>query len=163
MRKRIDGWTKKGGKKEQLWESVKNAEKREGVVFYIDEVDGDGCKKQGVKKLVPVKPKKNKIQREVERLNSLLDDVVQLREELKKGMETIVWRERLLELAMERAEQIGLCGWDQRLCFGDEEWAEFGEGVLDTYNESGDADGMDVDGQGEWWCPGDSQCERHAG
>lgn len=162
MQTRIDVWAKKGGKKDRLWESVKNAEKREGVVVLADdaakmEVDGDDeCKKP-----------KGKVEREVERLNILLDQVVKLREEVKKGMEVVVWREKLLELATERAEQVGQCGWDQRLCFGDEEWSDFGAGVLESYEEVKGEGDMQVDGaaeeDGEWWCPGKSLCDRHNG
>jgi len=55
---------------------------------------------------------------------------------------------------------LGQCGWDQRLCFGDAEWADFGAGVLESY----DGEVMQVDGEeAEWWCPGKKQCERHAG
>jgi len=90
-----------------------------------------------------------------------------LREEIKKGMEVVVWREQLLQLASERADNVGLCGWDQRLCFDDEEWAEIGAGVLESYEglkeEGGDGE-MDVDaGDEQWWCPGQKLCDRHAG
>lgn len=172
MQTRIDAWAKKGGKKDMLWETVKNAEKREGVVICAEdpdarmEVDGE-CRKDGVKS------KKGKAEREIERLSTLLDQVVKLREEIKRGMEVVVWRERLLELASERAENVGQCGWDQRLCFGDEEWADFGAGVLESYEEGKaseevgeEGDDMQVDGgegDGEWWCPGKKMCNRHAG
>jgi len=82
-----------------------------------------------------------------------------------------LWREKVVELASERAEVVDQCGWDQRLCFGEEEWADFGAEVLESYEErtntdSGD-DGMQVDGAsaspGEWWCTGKKKCERHAG
>jgi COMPASS component SPP1 len=114
--------------------------------------------------LIQVKPSRSKAEREVERLNGLLDGVMRLREELKRGMEMIVWREKLLDLAIERAENVGFCGWDQRLCFGEDEWTELGEAALDTYAENDHS--MDVDeGDGDdgWWCVGDSQCERHSG
>jgi COMPASS component SPP1 len=80
----------------------------------------------------------------------------------------ILWRERLTELASERAEKLDICGWDQRLCFGDEEWADFGAGVLETYEEkleSGESMSVDAaaEGDGEWWCPGKKKCDRHAG
>ena len=121
-------------------------------------------------------------QREVDRLNKQLNKVILDREKRKKSMDVTEWRTRLLELAVERAERIGdVCGWDQRLCFGDEEVHEFGEGVLETYEEEGrikeeDGNGeaktdggggdMQVDGQteeGAWWCGGKKKCDRHAG
>lgn len=190
MQSRIDSWAKKGGRTEELWESVKDAEKREGVVVCAMEnevngyVNGDGdyASGDGVKMEVdssngdivkPLKqhriiaPSKTKVERETERLNALLESVMNLREEIKRGMEVVVWRERLLQLASERADQVGLCGWDQRLCFDDEEWAEIGAGVLESYEglkEDGGDGEMDVDaGDEQWWCPGQKLCDRHAG
>jgi len=84
----------------------------------------------------------------------------------------VMWREKVVELASERAERVDECGWDQRLCFGEEEWADFGPEVLESYEEervkveSGD-DGMSPDAvsamHGEWWCTGKKKCERHVG
>jgi COMPASS component SPP1 len=189
MQSRIDSWAKKGGKTDELWESVKDAEKREGVVVCAVENEvngyvngeGDHAIENGVKMEVdssngvvkPLKqhriipPTKTKVERETERLNALLDSVMNLREEIKRGMEVVVWRERLLQLASERADQMGLCGWDQRLCFDDEEWTEIGAGVLESYEglkeEGGDGE-MDVDvGDEQWWCLGQKLCDRHAG
>ncbi|KAG5648027.1 hypothetical protein DXG03_007062 [Asterophora parasitica] len=160
MQSRADAWAKKGGKKEKLWETVKDAEKREGVAVCAEDPNpakmdvDEPCKDEKEKE----EQKKGKVEREVERLNVLLDGVVEVREEIKKGMETVIWREKLLELATERAVQVGECGWDQRLCFGDEEWEEFGTGVLESYEE-GKAD----EDEGEWWCPGKKNCDRHSG
>ncbi|GLB36191.1 putative PHD-finger [Lyophyllum shimeji] len=167
MQSRADAWAKKGGKKDKLWETVKEAEKREGVVICAEdpnpakmEVD-EVCKDEKEKAL---KQKQSKIDREIKRLNGLLENVVILREEIKKGMEGVIWREKLLELATERAEQVGECGWDQRLCFGDEEWADFGAGVLESYEEvKADGEAGAAEGEGEWWCPGKKTCDRHAG
>ncbi|KXN89985.1 Set1 complex component spp1 [Leucoagaricus sp. SymC.cos] len=161
MQSRIDAWAKKGGKKEELWESVKNSEKREGIAVCVDDkVKSDLDKK---------KKKQTKMDREMDRLQGLLNQVVKVREEIKTSMEIVVWRERLLQLASERAEHIDQCGWDQRLCFGDDEWQDFGAGVLESYDEVKtikDENGMQVeDGEeeGEWWCPGQKSCKRHVG
>lgn len=186
MRKRLNGWAKKGGKKELLWDSVKAAERREGVVIWADAKDSlpkkeEEAKENGVygsdaaklestsptaaRDIGPPQHKVTKLEREVEQLNRVLDEVGRTREELRHGMDVVIWRERLLELATARAENLGLCGWDQRLCFGDAEWADFGAGVLESY-EDGSGEGMQVDGAGEeaeWWCPGKTQCDRHAG
>ena len=191
MQSRIDSWAKKGGKTDELWESVKDAEKREGVVVVCamenevnGHVNGDGnyASEDGVKMEVDgsngdivkplkqhriIQPTKTKVERETERLNALLESVMNLREEIKRGMEVVVWRERLLQLASERSDQVGLCGWDQRLCFDDEEWAEDGANVLGSYEglkeEGGDGE-MDVDaGDEQWWCLGKKLCDRHAG
>ncbi|KAJ3010448.1 hypothetical protein NUW54_g2474 [Trametes sanguinea] len=70
--------------------------------------------------------------------------------------------------ALERVEE---CGWDQRLCLDDDEYAEYGAGILESYEEgrmqgSGDQDAMQVDGgveDGVWWCRGKRKCQRHAG
>jgi COMPASS component SPP1 len=166
VQSRIDSWSKKGGKKEKLWESVKGAQKREGVVTRVEEnetgvkmeVDGD----------VDVKiaeTKRSAVEREVERLNIQLDRMDQQREQLKKEMEVILWREKLTELATKRSEKVDQCGWDQRLCFGDEEWADFGAGVLESYEEGGNSAEADspAEGDGEWWCTGKKKCDRHAG
>lgn len=164
MRSRVDAWTKKGGKRENLWESVKNTEKREGIAVCMKDgvVEGAGTHLPDVYHF-----QRTKVDREVARLNQLLDGVITYRENIKKGMEVVNWRERLLDLAKGRAVQVGLCGWDQRLCFGDEEWADFGAEVLESYEEHNprcEEDEMEVDGEeGEWWCPGEAMCERHAG
>ncbi|KAJ7225474.1 hypothetical protein GGX14DRAFT_639073 [Mycena pura] len=176
MKKRIENYTKHGGKKELLWESVKHAQKREAVVIVHEEdfqatATADGCAKaNGDAAPAPVvsthvKPSIGKVEREVASLNAVLDEVVTQREELRKGMDIILWRERLLELANERAVQLGQCGWDQRLCFGEDEWAEFGTGVLESYEEVA-KEGSQTDDPTEteeWWCLESEKCERHAG
>jgi len=180
MQSRIDTWAKKGGKTEKLWESVKNAEKREGVVVCVESQDpkanscdsSDSVMKPVKQQQHVIVPFKSKVTQETERLNSLLNAVIKLREEIKRGMEIVVWRERLLQLASERAETVGQCGWDQRLCLDDEEWADMGASVLESYEdtkadtakeEGADTD-MEVDNAEEqWWCPGKKVCDRHAG
>ena len=102
-------------------------------------------------------------------LEKLLDKISSRRDELRKELDVVLWREKLIELAAARAEQLDECGWDQRLCFGEEEYAEFGSSVLESYEEgehsAGDA--MHVDGASaeevEWWCRGQKKCVRHAG
>lgn len=203
MQMRIGAWARSGGAVGDLWESVKMAERREGIVVStllaqeqkqqapsVDEmqVDGGAQEKSAVPKtngngtaitnvhtvdtspiLGIVKPQKPMKERELERLNAQLDAVVEKREAMKKAMEVVVWRERLTELAVQRSEGLDECGWDQRLCFGDEEIAEFGAGVLESYEEESQAqesEAMQVDGaaeQGEWWCRGKSKCDRHDG
>ncbi|KII93512.1 hypothetical protein PLICRDRAFT_394830 [Plicaturopsis crispa FD-325 SS-3] len=171
MEARIGAWEKKGGKREKLWESVRDAEKREGVVVCVDP-DASGAVKpepDSVKMEVDtegafdasVKAKKVKLDREVARLEAHLEKVVREREDRKKEMEIVRWRERLTDLATERAERVDECGWDQRLCFGDEEWEEFGAGVLESYEDEGPEHSSAEDG--EWWCRGHRKCERHAG
>ncbi|KAJ7169926.1 hypothetical protein C8R46DRAFT_1265823 [Mycena filopes] len=176
IKKRIDTFAKNGGKKELLWDSVKDAEKREAVVIVHDEgaKDGlaeDGCslRENGGGDVPPVQvvvarvkpPNMGKVEREVTTLRAALNEVVTMHEELKEGMDIVLWREQLLELATERAEQLGQCGWDQRLCFGEDEWAEFGAGVLESYEDAKE-DSMQVDAE-EWWCVDGEACARHAG
>ncbi|THH34070.1 hypothetical protein EUX98_g59 [Antrodiella citrinella] len=156
MRLRIERW---GGDKERLWESVKDAQRREGVVVRC-EAEND------VQEVV--KPTKSKTEREMEILNHSLDKVALQRDETKQELEVVLWREKLVALATARADTLDECGWDQRLCFGDEEYAEFGPGVLESYEEEAahEGDEMQVDGAqevGEWWCRGKKKCERHAG
>ncbi|KAJ7783847.1 hypothetical protein DFH07DRAFT_207283 [Mycena maculata] len=170
IKKRIETFAKNGGKKELLWDSVKDAQKREAVVIVHEETatteSADGCTKENADGAPPavsarVKPSAmGKVEREVANLNAVLDEVVTLSEDLKEGLEIVFWRERLLDLARDRAEQVGQCGWDQRLCFGEDEWAEFGAGVLESYDEKEGA--MQVDGE-EWWCLDSDRCTRHAG
>jgi hypothetical protein len=172
MKTKIDAWSDNGGNKSKLWESVKHAERREGVVSCADDVvkmDVDGDEKPATKTA------KTRVERDVERLNGQLDKVMQDREKLKKEMDLVLWRARLVELATERSERVDECAWDQRLCFGVEEYADFGTEVLASYEENtekeeakheGD-DAMQVDStgaeEGEWWCRGKKKCERHAG
>ncbi|KAJ7870161.1 hypothetical protein B0H14DRAFT_2726315, partial [Mycena olivaceomarginata] len=167
MKKRIDTFTEKGGKKELLWDSVKDAQKREAVVIVhevVPVVEGtEGCMKNTDPVLIMTTrikpPAMVKVEWELTSLNAKLDQVLTLREDLQAGLKIVFWRARLLELARERAERVGQCGWDQRLCFSADEWAEFGAAVLDSYGEEDD---MQV-GAENWWCGESEQCERHAG
>jgi len=170
MQARLDAWANKGGKKDRLWDAVKTAQRREGVVVHApDAVILSEDRKDMLKPVISSGA--NRVNRDVQRLNELLDSVVKLREEIKKGLEVVVWRERLLELATERGEQLSQCGWDQRLCFGDEEWAEYGAGVLESYDDTkhdenspnGESNSGGVEGFGAWWCPGKEKCDRHVG
>ncbi|KAH9946655.1 hypothetical protein B0H21DRAFT_693343 [Amylocystis lapponica] len=174
MQLRIDAW---GGDKRRLWESVKDAEKREGVVVRVKE-ESKSELQPGGQTIMPaverssevVMPSKTKGEWKMARLHAQLGKIAESREELKKDMEVVVWREKLLELATARADNVNECGWDQRLCFGDEECAEFGAEVLESYEEleaaREDRDAMQVEGtteEGEWWCKGKKKCDRHAG
>ncbi|KAK0465132.1 uncharacterized protein EV420DRAFT_941613 [Desarmillaria tabescens] len=144
MRRRIDAYTARGGSREVLWSKVKDAERREGVVVH--------CQTGAVMK------SKTKAEREIERLAGPLEAIGKARAGLRRAMECVLWRERVWELACQRAEAGGdICGWDQRLCFGEEEWEEWGDGVEESY--AADADDNDA----EWWCPGPKDCERHHG
>jgi len=137
----------------------------DGLKMEVDSSgNGDVVKPSKPPRIVP--PIRTKVERETERLTALLESVMNLREEIKRGMEVVLWRERLLQLASERADHVGLCGWDQRLCFDDEEWADIGDGVLESYEglKEGGGGEMDVDaGDEQWWCPGQKLCDRHAG
>ncbi|KAG6850517.1 hypothetical protein H0H93_012518 [Arthromyces matolae] len=151
MQMRVDVWAKKGGAKEKLWETVKDAEKREGVVV---------CALKPLDAEVDIKQEnKSKTEREIGRLNGLLDSVVRLREDIKKEMESVLWREKLLELATARAEETDDCGWDQRLCYGDDQCVELGEEALESYNAQNGISTTDS----IWWCSGNKACDRHAG
>lgn len=164
MTRQIEAW---GGDRNRLWESVKGAERREGVVYRVV-VDPT----TGSERTEAVVPSRNQNQRELERLHASLSKIVDRREVLAREQEVLGWRERVVELAAGRAERKGECGWDQRLCFGDEEVLEFGGDVEGTYDEDerrdgmvveGQEDGADVAGEGEWWCGGKKKCDRHAG
>lgn len=173
METKINAWVKEGGNREKLWESVRHAERRQGVVVCVDPPkDEVGGGNEDVK-LISQKAKV-RVERDLEKLNGQLDQVIRQREKLKKEMDVVLWRVRLVELASERSEKVDECAWDQRLCFGDEECAEFGGGVLASYEDNADQeevkneseDAMQVDSVGEdgaWWCRGKKKCERHAG
>jgi COMPASS component SPP1 len=118
--------------------------------------------------------KVTRVERDLEKLTGQLDQIMRKRETLKKQMDVVVWRARVVNLATERSEQVDECAWDQRLCFGDEKYAEFGTAVLancednaakeELTNEGEDA--MQVDAvaeDGEWWYRGKKKCERHPG
>lgn len=175
MQARIAQWEKSGGVRDLLWESVKNATKREGVVVYTM-TNGSGPRMMDVDKNSEPKhldsAARRRAEREVAHLNARLEEVVKERELMKHELDMVTWREKVIELASERAGKVDECGWDQRLCFGEEEWTDFGEEVLESYEEerikveSGD-DAMLLDTasttHGEWWCTGKKKCERHAG
>ncbi|KAJ6591965.1 hypothetical protein B0H10DRAFT_2231059 [Mycena sp. CBHHK59/15] len=108
-----------------------------------------------------------KVEWEVASLNTVLNEVVQMREDLREGMHIIFWCEWLLELASERAEQVGQCSWDKQLCFDKNQWADFGEGVLESYEDGPNKgiDSMEADypaGE-DWWCLQSQKCECHTG
>jgi COMPASS component SPP1 len=165
MHMRISVWVESGGSRDRLWETVKNAERREGVVMSARVADRRSPKSTGdqaVPAIIP--PKISKADRELGRLRARLETLVQKREALKAEMDVIAWREKVTELAIQHAETIEQCGWDQRLCFGDEEVAEFGASVLESYEENHsqtDADGAQE--EAEWWCMGKKKCDRHSG
>lgn len=165
MHMRISVWVENGGNRDRLWETVKNAEQREGVVAsarVFDERPRLTTKAEDGATLAIVPPKITKADRELARLRGRLETLVQKREALKAEMDVVAWREKVTELAIQHADTIEQCGWDQRLCFGDEEVAEFGASVLESYEEGQ----TDVDGtqeEAEWWCVGKKKCDRHSG
>ena len=164
---RISLWVENGGNRDRLWETVKNAERREGVVVSARALEGQSRSPsitgaQAMLAIVP--PNISKTDRELARLRTRLETLVQTREALKVEMDVIAWREKVTELAIQHADTIEQCGWDQRLCFGEEEVAEFGASVLESYEENHAQ--ADVDGtqeEAEWWCTGKKKCDRHSG
>ncbi len=166
MHMRVSLWVESGNR-DRLWETVKNAEGREGVVVSACAVEGRSRSPTITgdrATLVIVPPKVSKTDRELARLRARLETLVQTRETLKAEMDVIAWREKVTELAIQHAETIEQCGWDQRLCFGEEEVAEFGASVLESYEENhaqADVDGMQE--EAEWWCTGKKKCDRHSG
>ncbi|KAH9944420.1 uncharacterized protein BXZ73DRAFT_39097, partial [Epithele typhae] len=186
MQQRIEGW---GGDQAVLWASVRDTKQREGVVVKVHVVSGpNGVVKDErrpggtpvnnlVQETLEVqRPRKTQRDRLIARLQVELDKIGPKREKLKEELEIVFWRQKLLTLAGERSDMVDECGWDQRLCFDDDEYMEFGAGVLESYEEghapqpvsNGDLeDPMQVDGQavedGEWWCRGEKVCPRHSG
>jgi COMPASS component SPP1 len=180
-----------------LWESVKGAPKREGAVVLAPSPENDILRppapapvmapvtaptRVGKKKLdippvtyevdaplPPVPAAESRLERDVRRLATQMEGWAVHHTRITNELdECVAWRERVLELAAARAESSDDCGWDQRLCYGDEEIAEFGGEVLESYERvmggvQLDADGMQVEEEGQWWCMGKKKCDRHSG
>lgn len=174
-----------------LWESVKDAKRREGRTDAVpnrkipkrilaemqnnEDVKADADMGDVKSPIAPLMPSLESQDSAVRRLDTQLQKIFTEREARKKELEVIAWRERLLQLASDRSEYVEVCGWDQRLCFGDEEIIEFGKDAIESYDDShppnaqvgaAEGEGMDVDepvDEGEWWCPGKKKCDRHAG
>ncbi|EJF66659.1 hypothetical protein DICSQDRAFT_164500, partial [Dichomitus squalens LYAD-421 SS1] len=181
MQRRIQGW---GGDAAMLWASIQDTKQREGVVVKVQVIGGPNGFNTGGKHpgqaVNSVAQEAHEVQRPIHtqrdraiaRLRAQLNKITPKREELKKELEVILWRQKLLRLAAARADRVDECGWDQRLVFDEEEYAEFAEGVFETYEESNSRsngtvdDPMHVDDaeeHGEWWCRGKKKCQRHAG
>ena len=172
-----------GGREANLWETVKDADAREGVSTVLSgskqpatvkaEVDADGDVKLTDGTLHHTKPdhqpattvkkgpSKQK-ERELVRLRKELETVVDLRNSMKQELEVIEWRDSLIKLASQRSEEVGECGWDQRLCMDDEEWTEVGPTLLENYDGQEQQED-ESESFGEWWCRGKKKCDRHAG
>lgn len=181
MKARIDAWTAQGGRCDQLWESVKLAPKPEGVVVLAPDAPVASVTPMPVEPATKGKPlsveyqpepllpaaapPESRLAREAARLRAQIDGWAAQRAALRTELAHVAWRERLLALAARRADGIDECGWDQRLCFGDAEIIEFGEGVHESYAEASVQDGeeLQLEEVGQWWCRGKRKCDRHAG
>jgi len=186
MHTKIETWTAGGGHKAKLWETVKDADAREGVATVLSEpkksatvkaeVDADGDVRLTDGTSCDVKPEplahrpattikkgpSEQKERELVRLRKELEKVVDLRNSMKQELEIIEWRDSLIKLASQRSEEVGECGWDQRLCIDDEEWTEVGPTILENYDGQ-DQQEDESEPFGEWWCRGKKKCDRHAG
>ena len=169
MQRRIEGW---GGDQAVLWASVKDTKQREGVVVQVRVVGGQANGALVQEAYEVKRPVQTQRERKIARLQAELDKLVGDREQLKQELDITIWRQKLLALAVRRKDALeDECGWDQRLCLDEEDYAEFSAGVLEGYEEpSGGAngyrgDGMEVDAagveEGEWWCQGGGDCQRH--
>lgn len=160
MQHRIERWA---GDEDVLWVSVRDAKKREGAVLKIE----------GMAAIPPsAAPVKTQKERTLMRLEGNLDKLSSLRDILRKDLDFVLWRQKLLQLATDRAADLEECGWDFRLIFGEEEYMDFGRGVLESYGEIQRQENEDVSMQmdsataaeeGDWWCRGKKKCHRHAG
>ena len=186
MQTKIEAWTAGGGHKTKLWETVKDADAREGVTTAFPmvkkpatvktEAEADGDIKLTDGTLHDTKPESHvdgpattvkkglskQKERELSRLRKELEKVVDLRNSTKQELEIIEWRDSLIKLATQRSEEVGECGWDQRLCMDDEEWIEVGPAILENYDGQDQQDD-ELESLGEWWCRGKKRCDRHAG
>ena len=186
MQTKIEAWTVGGGHKAKLWETVKDADAREGVATVLSkpkepatvkaEVDADGDVRLADGTSHDIKPEhpankpattvkkglSKQKERELVRLRKELEKVVDLRNSMKQELEIIECRDTLIKLASQRSEGVGECGWDQRLCMDDEEWIEVGSTILENYDGQ-DQQEDESESFGEWWCRGKKKCDRHAG
>ena len=186
MQTKIDAWTAGGGHKAKLWETVKDSDAREGVTTVLSaatklsmvktETDTDGDVKLTDGTLhdakseshvdgsaATVKKGLSKLKgRELTRLRNELEKVVDLHNSMKQELEIVDWRDSLIKLATQRSEEVGECGWDQRLCMDDEEWIEVGPALLENYDGQDQQDD-ESESLVEWWCRGKKKCDRHAG
>lgn len=177
MQRRIENW---GGDEAVLWASVRDVKPREGVVVKVQVVKEEpkrvtkprqrtnGAASLLTENLEVQRPTKSQRERAISRLQGELFKIAPKREVLKEELEVILWRQKLLELAAARAEHVEECGWDERLCLDDDEYAEYAAGILESYEEGHtNEDTMQVDGSsledGAWWCRGKKKCQRHAG
>ncbi|KAH9849799.1 hypothetical protein C2E23DRAFT_736690, partial [Lenzites betulinus] len=177
MQRRIENW---GGDEAVLWASVRDVKQREGVVVKVQVVKeepkratkprqrANGAAPLHTETLEVQKPAKSQRERAITRLQGALLKIAPKREVLKEELEVIIWRQKLLELAAARAERVEECGWDQRLCLDDDEYAEYAAGILESYEEGHmSEDTMQVDASGledgAWWCRGKKKCQRHVG
>lgn len=190
MQRRIDAWVASGGNRAALWESVKGAQRREGIVtvpltasetrsLKSDENDAANApppaekQKEALAKQHLVQPAQSRTAREVAKLNSFTTSYDARRTAARKEMELVEWRTRVLALASDRAEHLDECGWDQRLCFSDEEIEELGAAVVASYSGIGSGEGvnsekteveeMGGEEEGDWWCREKRKCRRHTG
>lgn len=161
---------KEEGEFRGLWEAVKGAGRREGVVVRVldDGKDSDTLRTE------IVVPRVSKHARLLERLEAQISKISRRRDGLKAEEEIVGWRATVIDYAARRAERRGQCGWDGRLLWYDEEIRDFGDEVIELYDrvelrEEGEGE-MVVDGideneneNGEWWCTGKKKCDRHAG
>ncbi|KAL1707361.1 hypothetical protein EV121DRAFT_255979 [Schizophyllum commune] len=162
MRARIENWERSGGNAGKLWDSLKHADRSEGVVMRVEQVQEKPtepplCKTEVIKPVVP------KAERDIQHLTKALDEIANLRENLERGMEVVRYREKLLDLAIGRqsrlqSEHKHICGWDMRMCFGDDDWMAMAEEVWDSYEDDEEGDQQ----QQDWWCD-IQKCTRHAG
>ena len=156
-----------------MWESVKGAKKREGVVKHEAGktlarklgalADNTRMNEDSNTTTGSSQPPNQRVL--VSDLRVLLDSIANERESRKKELDFIQQQEQLLHLAIDRAKAVGECGWDQRLCFDEEEWAEFGEGILESYVDDSKPgeEPEETHDDAVWWCRGGTKCDRHAG
>ncbi|KAI9445275.1 hypothetical protein H4582DRAFT_2125647 [Lactarius indigo] len=134
---RISFWVDNGGNRDRLWETVKGAERREGVVASARVLD---IKTEDGATLAIVPPKITKAD--------------------PRGAKSRNGRRRLALKSMQtpssNVDGTSDCASVMR------RWPEFGASVLESYEEGQ----TDVDGtqeEAEWWCMGKKKCDRHSG
>jgi len=168
----------------KIWPAVEGARKREGVTIehprpskkpkqanqdrIVKVEDSDNMDVDSEPREAVTKPKtlaaarlaqQAADQREVASLQQRLASVIRSREELKTALDRTQTRQRLLDLAVDRAvSNEEYCLWDHRLELGDAEWAEWMdtpagvEAIRGNGKEDVDSDVL---------CHGEKDCSRH--
>ncbi|KDQ16235.1 hypothetical protein BOTBODRAFT_30954 [Botryobasidium botryosum FD-172 SS1] len=152
---RVDAWSGNINKLAEV-PAVKRAKRVEGVV--------------NVSTLHSSMPLSNEDEVQLGRLKEALDKVTRERESRLALIRSLVGRIGLLKHAEKRADgkaSDGLCGFDIRMCWDEQEWREWfdakGRELIEEAEENKVDDERMEEDDSEWYCVGKRKCDRHVG